>query len=351
MSQYCPHEGRSRFGDRMGLDAWNTLRTFFNLVQTAVSAVLEPVRLSNDELLVLICLAHTDGALSMGAIERSTCLPAGRLRRVMDRLEERQLVTWRRSRADRRKVLVRMKSAGRQLMESLSPVMFEVVRRVAQALGEDNTELMRTKIRKIVSRAAVDAGVDLEGMYAEHRYQGSPSATPAAASHPAAHSSQRPPTWGLAGWLRWHQWSGLVDRIWRRELRNLRLTAPRLQVLAALSGAAEAMTLDALATATALHQVTLASTVLALERVGLVAVCRDEPQPRSGLMKLTARGEQKMLEALPAANRLADDLYQGLSDEDLERVLTLVRKACGAAWQVRLDYGATRPLTSTTLAQ
>jgi hypothetical protein len=48
----------SRFSDRTGLDAWNELVTFFNLIGSAVAAVLEPVKLSNDELLVLICLAQ-----------------------------------------------------------------------------------------------------------------------------------------------------------------------------------------------------------------------------------------------------------------------------------------------------
>src|SRR4030042_4914932 len=105
---------RIRFGDRRGLEAWNTLLTFFNLVRAAVAVVLGPVKLSNDELLVLICLAHTDGALSMGAIERSTFLRAGRLRRAVDKLETRQVLAWRRSRADRRKALGRMTKAGRQ---------------------------------------------------------------------------------------------------------------------------------------------------------------------------------------------------------------------------------------------
>jgi hypothetical protein len=58
-----------------------------------------------------------------------------------------------------------------------------------------------------------------------------------------------------------------------------------------------------------------------------------------------------VLEALPMANRLVEDLYQGLGDEDLEQVLTLVRKACGAAWQVRQHYTAAQPLTSAASAQ
>ena len=342
---------RIRFGERRGLDAWNTLLTFFNLVRTAVAAVLEPVKLSSDELLVLICLAHTDGALSMGAIERSTFLQAGRLRRAVDKLETRQLLAWRRSRADRRKVLVRMKSAGHQLIESLAPVMFELVGRVGEALGEDGTEFVRAKIRKIVSSAAVDAAVDLEGMYADYRYDSSLPVAPNVASKAPVRSLQRPQTWGLAGWLRLCQWSGQVDKIWRMKFRNLDLTQQCLQVLAALSGATEGTTVDAIAAATGLPQLMITSTLSALERAGLVTRWGDRSSPGDKPARLTPKGAYKVLEALPMANSLAEDMYQGLSDEDLERVLSLVRTACGAAWQVRRHYGATPSLASTTSAQ
>jgi len=342
---------RSRFDDRMGLDAWNTLLTFFNLVQTAVAAVLEPVNLFNDELLVLTCLAHAGDTLSMGEIERSTLFSAERLRRAVDKLEERRLITWRRSRADRRKVLVRMTKAGRQLIESLSPAIFDIIRRVVEPLGQESTEFMRAKMRKIISSAAVDAAVDLEGMYADHHSDGPLPLAPGVASEPAVRSVQRPPTWGLAGWLRCCQWSGHVDRIWRRESRSLRLTVPRLQVLAALSGAAEGMTVDAVASATGLPQVLVTSTSSALEQAGLVTGSRDEAQPGTRQVTLTARGEQKVLGALPMANRLANDLYRDLSDEDLERVLSLIPKGCSAARQVSHHYSAALRLASTASAQ
>jgi DNA-binding MarR family transcriptional regulator len=339
---------RIRFGDRRGLGAWNTLLTFFNLVRTAVAAVLRPVKLSNDELLVLICLSHTDGALSMGAIERSTCLQAGRLRRAVDKLETRRLLAWHRSRADRRRVLVRIKKPGLQLVESLAPAMFEVVRRVAEALGEDGTEFMRAKMRRIVSSAAVGA----EGSFGDHsRDDIAQSAPPQLASELEMRAAQRPVTWGLAGWLRWCQWSGQVDRIWRMKFGNLGLTQQRLQILAALSGAAKGLTVDAIASATGLPQAAITSTLSELGRAGLVSRRGDRPPPGKRSARLTPKGAYKVFEALPMANSLAEDLYQGLSDEDLEQVLSLVRKACGAAWQVSHDHDAAQPVTSTASAQ
>jgi DNA-binding MarR family transcriptional regulator len=96
------------------------------------------------------------------------------------------------------------------------------------------------------------------------------------------------------------------------------------------------------------------STSSALEQAGLLTGSRDEAQPGTRQVTLTARGEQKVLEALPMANSLADDLYQGLSDDDLVHVLSLLPKLCGSAWQVGQHYGAARKpgrLTSTTPAQ
>jgi DNA-binding MarR family transcriptional regulator len=344
---------RSRFGDRTGLDAWNELLTFFNLMRTAVAAVLEPVNLSNDDLLVLICLAHAGDTLSMGDIQRSSFLQTARVRHALDRLEARRLVAWRRSQADRRKVLVRMTKAGRQLTESVSPAMFELVRKVAEPAGREATEFMRAKMRKIISSAGADAAAVLDSMYADHRYDGPLPLAPDAASKPAVRSAQLPPSWGLAGWLRCCQWSSQVDRISRKEFRSLGLAAPRLQVLAALDRAPEAVTVDAVASASAtgLPRVAVTSTLSALERAGLVTRSGDKAQPRTTGWKLTKRGEQKVLEALPMANEIAEHLYRGLSDEDLARVLSILPKLCSSAWEAGERCDAAQSLTSPTSAQ
>ena len=351
------HEGlprrRIRFGDRRGLDAWSVLLTFFSLIDTAVAAVREPVNLSNDELLVLICLAHAGGDVSMGELERSTLLRAARLRQLVDKLDGRRFAAWRRSRADRRKVLVRMTKAGGKLTESLSPAMFELIRKVMEPVGQEATEFMRAKVRKMISSAGAEVTAVLDAMYADDRYDGPVPIAPDAVSMPAVRSAQRPPTWGLAAWLRCCQWSHHVERLWKREFRNSGFTVPRLQVLAALSGVADAMTADAVASASAtgLPQAVVTSTLSALEQAGLVIESRDEAQPGATVWKLTERGEQRVLEALPMANRLAEDVYQGVSDQDLARVLSLLPKLCSSAWQVRYHYGAAPLLASSTSGQ
>ena len=348
MSQDRLPRWRNRFSERMGLDAWSVLLTFFSLIGAAVAAVLESVRLSNDELLVLTCLAHAGDVLSMGEIQRSSFLPTARVSQAVDKLEARRLVAWRRSPADRRKVLVRMTKAGRQLTESISPTMFELVRQVAEPAGREATEFMRAKMRKIISSTGADAAAVLDGMYADHRYDGSVPLAPDEVTKPAVRSAQRPPSWGLAGWLRCCQWSSQVDAVSRKEFRNLGLAAPRLQVLAALAREQEAMAVDAVASASAtgLPRAVVTSTLSALERARLVARSSDRAQPRTEEWKLTERGEEKVLEALPMANRIAEQLYRGLSDEDLARVLSILPKLCSSAWEASERCGAAEPLTS-----
>jgi DNA-binding MarR family transcriptional regulator len=333
-------ERQSRFRDRRGLDAWSTLLRFFSLLPAAVATVLEPVNLSSDELIVLICLAQAGASLSMGEIQRSTLLQAGRVRRVVDRLETRRLVAWRRPRADRRKVLVRMQGAARQLLDSLTPVMFDLIHRATEPLGDAGTEFMRAKMRKMVS----SVGEDPTRASGDYRYNDSGGQTRAQdlASESLARAAQRPPTWGLAGWLRFCQWSSHVDRMWRREFRDLGLAVPQLQVLAALEGAPEGATREALASATGLPQERLTSTLSALERAGLVTRSGNKALARARSAKLTARGEQKVLQAFPMANRLSEELYRGLNDEDLEHLLSLLSGLCTAARRVGQHYGARR---------
>jgi DNA-binding MarR family transcriptional regulator len=319
----------------MGLAAWNTLLTFLNLIGAAVEAVLVRVKLCNDELLVLICVAHSGDALSMGAIERSTLLPARQLKRALDKLDAQRLITRSRSETDRRKVLVRTTKAGRRIIDALAPVMFDLVRGIAEPLGMKSTEFMRAKLRKMVWSSAADAAIDLGRMYAGQTYDGASTTT-----RPA----QRPPTWGLAGWLRCCQWSGHVDRLSKKDFRRLGLTAPRLQVLVALSGASEGMTANAIASASAagLPLGVVTPTCSTLEQAGLVIALGDEG--RLPLFKLTEQGKQRLTESLPIANRIADDVFQGLSDEDLVRVLSLLPKLCTSAWEAREHFATVRPL-------
>jgi DNA-binding MarR family transcriptional regulator len=101
----------------------------------------------------------------------------------------------------------------------------------------------------------------------------------------------------------------------------------QLHVLAILAEAGDSAAENAVARITGLHQDRVRSVLCALKQAGFV-------RRRAGSAKLaeiTEQGEHKVLDSLPMANSFAEELWQGLSDDDVERVLSLLPKFCAAA--------------------
>jgi DNA-binding MarR family transcriptional regulator len=131
--------------------------------------------------------------------------------------------------------------------------------------------------------------------------------------------------------LRAAEWSNHADRIWRRKSHGLGLTVPQLHVLAILAEASESMAEDAIARITGLHQERVGSVLCAVERAGFVRRRGGSRASSTTLTEITEQGNHKVLESLGAANSFADELYQGLSDDEVERVLSLLPKLCAGA--------------------
>jgi len=127
--------------------------------------------------------------------------------------------------------------------------------------------------------------------------------------------------------LRAAEWSNHTDRIWRRESHGLGLTVPQLHVLAVLAETGDSVAEDAVAHITGLHQDRARSALRALERAGFIRSRASSATPA----EITEQGQHKVLESLPMANSHAEELWQGLSDDDVERVLSLLPKYCAAA--------------------
>jgi DNA-binding MarR family transcriptional regulator len=320
---------QGRFRGRNGLDAWTIVHRLFNLLSRAVDAILQPLKLSNEELIVLISLAHAADILPVGQIARATLFETDRLRRAADKLEARGLVTRSHQQKDRRKVLVRMEEAGQRLLDSVAPAMFEFVREVMEPGGREGTEFMRAKVRKVVAHAGTDErGVSQDPPYRTRKGAGTVqtlTGTLVSGSH------GRPRTWGLAAWLRAAEWSNHADRIWRRKSHGLGLTVPQLHVLAVLAEAGESVAEDAIARITGLRQDTVRSVLCAVERAGFVRRRGGSRASSATLAEITEQGNHKVLESLAAANSFANELYQGLSDDEVKRVLSLLPKLCAAA--------------------
>jgi len=335
------HEGapgqQGRFRARSGLGAWTTVHRFFNLSSQAGEALLEPFKLSNDELIVLISLASAGDALPVGQIARATLFDTDRLRRATDKLDARGLVTRLHQPKDRRKVFVRMEVAGQRLLDSVAPAMFEFIRGVMEPAGREGTEFMRAKIRKVVAYAGTHHRRTSEG----HRYdtRKAAGAVQTLTGVVVSGSYGRPRTWGLAAWLRAAEWSNHVNRIWRRESHGLGLTVPQLHVLATLAEAGESLAEDAIARITGLHEDRVRAVLCALERAGFVrGRCSGRPCSAT-LAEITEQGKDKVLDSLPMADSFAEELWQGLSDDEVERVLSLLPKFSAAAERVA-DGGA-----------
>jgi DNA-binding MarR family transcriptional regulator len=319
---------QGRFRGRSGLDVWTTVRRLFNLLSQAVDATLQPFKLSNDELVVLISLAHAGGTLPVGQIERATLFETDRLRRIVDKLEARRLVTRLHQQKDRRKVFVRMDETGQRLLGSVAPAMFELVREVMEPTGSEGTEFIRAKLRKVIAYAGAHRGTPRDSRYDKRKRTGTVQTLTGVA---VSGSRGRPGTWGLAGWLRAAECANHVNRIWREESHDLGLTVPQLHVLTILAEAGDRVAEDAIARISGLHQDRVRSTLCALVRAGFVRRRSDSRPCSATLAEITEQGRHKVLDSLPMANSLAEELWQRLSDDELERVLSLLPKLCAGA--------------------
>lgn len=327
------HEGapgqQGRFRGRSGLDAWIVVHRLFNLFSRVGNAILQPLSLSNDELVVLICLANAGDALPVGQITSATLFEPDRLRRAADKLEARRLVTRSHQPKDRRKVIVRMEEDGQQLLDSVAPALFQFIGQIIDTRGPQDAEFLRAKIRKVVAYAGThERAMPREPRYDTRKGTGTVQTLTGVV---LSGSYGRPRTWGLAAWLRAAEWSNHADRIWRRKSHGLGLTAAQLQVLAVLAEAGESLAEDAIARITGLSQDRTRAVLTALDQTGFVRR-RTRGQPCSAtLAEITERGKRKVMKSLSMANSFAEELWQGLSDDDVERVLSLLPKFCAAA--------------------
>ena len=318
---------QGRFHGRSGLDAWTTVHRLFNLWSQAVDAILQPLKLSNAELVVLISLAHAGDALPVGQIARATLFETDRLRRATNKLEARGLVTRSHQPKDRRKVFVRMEEAGQRLLDSVGPAMFELIREVMEPAGSEDTEFIRAKVRKVIAHA----GTNERGVSQDPRRDRGKGPAQTLTGVLVSEPRGRPPTWGLAGWLRAAQLCNHVDRIWRRKSHGLGLTVPQLHVLAILAEAGESLAEDAVPRITGLHQDRVGSVLRVLERADFVRRRGDSRAGSATLAEITEQGKQKVLDSLTMANSFAEEAWPGLSGDEVERVLSVaVKMSTGA---------------------
>ncbi len=285
-------------------------------------------------MLVLTCLAHAGGALTVSRMARATVLGPARLRQVVDKLERRGAVSRRPLRKDRRRTLVEIERAGRELLDGVAPALFEMFAELLEPIEREGVEFMRAKLRSILGGSAESLEGASGGTQCD-AHRGSAAARYGAAETLYHRRDQRSRTWGLAVWLHHCQGRNYVDRLWWNRSGGLGLAVKHLHVLSVLAVAGDGVQEDAIADATGLAEEEATSVLSALERAGLATRWGEKGTGSGRVARLTEQGEEKVMEALPMANCFADELYRRLSDEELGPLQTM-RSVCGMSAERRV---------------
>ncbi|MCO6412427.1 MAG: MarR family transcriptional regulator [Thiogranum sp.] len=123
----------------------------------------------------LILRTLLDGGLSAGALAKRVSLSQGTVTDILNRLEQRGLVTRVRAENDRRRVMVELSAAGRECLASSPPLLQDRFASRIEALEDWEQTLLLTSLQRIA--AMMDAG-DLDA--APVLSSGSVRATPEA---------------------------------------------------------------------------------------------------------------------------------------------------------------------------
>ncbi|MGH7920491.1 MAG: MarR family winged helix-turn-helix transcriptional regulator [Candidatus Dormibacteraceae bacterium] len=110
-------------------------------------------RLTLTQLRVLGRLRH--GPLTINQIARAVGQPPPSMTRILDRLEERRLVSRRRRTEDRRCVEVNLEPAGQRLVAQVRPLRGSVIEAAIDAMEEEERLRLAQALEDLVRRARV----------------------------------------------------------------------------------------------------------------------------------------------------------------------------------------------------
>ncbi len=136
---------------------------------------------------------------------------------------------------------------------------------------------------------------------------------------------------GLAEWVTLYQAHNAVFKVAELALLPHNLSLPQLHLLAILKKADGLVTTGEIGQAMVKASQTITGLVDRLEEPGLVERVFDRSDRRKVWVRLTEKGEQKLAEAYPVANRLAEELSAVLTDQELQDLQAKLEKLRGAA--------------------
>jgi DNA-binding MarR family transcriptional regulator len=136
---------------------------------------------------------------------------------------------------------------------------------------------------------------------------------------------------GLAEWVTLYQAHNAIFKVAELALLPHNLSLPQLHLLAILKKADGLVTTGEIGQAMVKASQTITGLVDRVEEPGLVERVFDRSDRRKTWVRMTEKGEQKLAEAYPVANRLAEELSAVLTDQELQDLQAKLGKLRGAA--------------------
>jgi MarR family 2-MHQ and catechol resistance regulon transcriptional repressor len=136
---------------------------------------------------------------------------------------------------------------------------------------------------------------------------------------------------GIDQWVTIYKAYNAVFKVAELVLLGQRVSLPQLHLLAILKNGGGILTTGEIGREMVKASQTITGLVDRLEEPGLVERVFDRSDRRKTWVRMTKEGERKLAEALPVFNRLVDELFSVLTDQDLQDVQAKVGKLRGAA--------------------
>lgn len=129
------------------------LKLVFSSLVRNVDARMLPLELTAMQWEPLLLLAR-GRADTVAALARECDMDPGAMTRMLDRLEQKQLLARSRSDADRRLVHLALTDKGREAAEAIPPVIRDELSRHLQDFSESETELLVSMLNRMLQNGA-----------------------------------------------------------------------------------------------------------------------------------------------------------------------------------------------------
>ena len=147
---------------------------------------------------------------------------------------------------------------------------------------------------------------------------------------------------GMAAWDTLYETYNAIFKLAELALLPHNLSLPQLHLLSVLKDEGGILTTGEIGRAMVKASQTITGLVDRLEEPGFVERVFDRRDRRKTWVRLTEKGERKYGEAIPVANRLAEEISSVLTDEELQQFQTKSDKLRAAAMS-RLAEALGRP--------